>query len=73
MALLICARCGGQHELSEALQRDMIRFDKNILREEARVIRNIERAIERNENREINMGEAWALIKEAVAESKLTK
>lgn len=41
--------------------------------EQARAIRNVQRAVERNENREINMGEAWALVKEAVAEPKLTK
>lgn len=34
--------------------------------EQAKAIRNVQRALERNENREINMGEAWALIKEAV-------
>jgi len=35
--------------------------------EQARAIRNVQRALERNENREINMGQAWELIKEAVA------
>lgn len=39
---------------------------------QARAIRNVQRAVERNENRELNMGEAWALIKEAVA-FELTK
>jgi hypothetical protein len=36
--------------------------------EQAKAIRNVQRALIRNENREINMGEAWALITEAVAE-----
>lgn len=36
--------------------------------EQARAIRNVQRALQRNENREINVGDAWALIKEAVAE-----
>jgi len=38
--------------------------------EQARALRNVQRALQRNENREINMGEAWALIKEAVEEKK---
>lgn len=37
------------------------------IREWARAIRNVQRAVERNENRELNLGEAWVLIKEAVA------
>lgn len=49
---------GSPQEIIEALELHM--------GEQARIIRNVQRAVERNANRELNLGDAWALIKEAV-------
>jgi hypothetical protein len=49
---------GSPQEIIEALE--------GRVGEQARIIRNVQRAVQRNENRELNMGDAWMLIKEAV-------
>jgi hypothetical protein len=49
---------GSPQEIIEALELHV--------GEQARIIRNVQRAVQRNENRELNLGDAWALIKEAV-------
>lgn len=65
----VCKACGFSPTLDYLCLRCTEKErDAAILKngEQAKAIRNVQRALERNDNREINMGEAWALIKEAV-------
>jgi hypothetical protein len=53
--------------IEDAMEMERLKLQ---LGEQAKAIRNVQRALKRNENREINMGQAWELIKEAVAEKR---